>query len=180
MQPNGVVCADCQAKPPAFIKARAPFTYDFPIDSALKALKFRQQLWYAPALAGMLITILEQEFSECDALVPVPLHRTRHALRGFNQATELCRTLRRATDLPILHQVYRHRATRSQAGLTAAERNKNVRDAFGIKGNVNYRYPLIVDDVITTGATCGQIARRLIAAGAQQVGVITVARVQPG
>lgn len=179
-QPEGVVCAACQAKPPQYCKARAPFTYDFPIDSALKSLKFKRQLWYVPALAELLLPVLEQEFSACDALVPVPLHRTRHALRGFNQATELCRPLRRATGLPILRQVYRHIATRSQAGLSAAERNKNVRNAFGIKGHVSCRYPLIIDDVITTGATCAQLAITLLHAGAEKVGVLTVARVQPG
>jgi ComF family protein len=179
-QPAGVVCADCQAKPPAFTKARAPCTYDFPLDTAVKALKFNRQLWYVPALAGMLLPVLEQEFSECDALVPVPLHRRRHALRGFNQATELCRPLRRATGLPVSQQVQRHRATRSQAGLTAAERNKNVKRAFIIKGHMSYRYPLIIDDVITTGATCAQLAITLLNAGAEEVGVLTVARVQPG
>jgi ComF family protein len=180
MQPAGVVCAACQAKPPAFTKARAPCTYDFPLDTALKAFKFKRQLWYVPALAGMLLPVLEDEFSQCDALVPVPLHRARHALRGFNQATELCRPLRRATGLPISQQVQRHRATRSQAGLTAAERNKNVRNAFSIKARAGCRYPLIVDDVITTGATCAQLATTLLNAGAEKVGVLTVARVKPG
>jgi len=178
-QPAGVVCAACQAKPPAFAKARAPCTYDFPLDSALKALKFKRQLCYVPALAGLLLPVLEQEFPECDALVPVPLHRTRHALRGFNQATELCRPLRRVTGLPFMRQAYRHRATRSQAGLTATERNRNVKNAFGVKGNVCCRYPLIIDDVITTGATCAQLAIALLNAGAEKVGVLTVARVQP-
>jgi predicted amidophosphoribosyltransferase len=78
----------------------------------------------------------------------------------------------------MLRQVYRHRATRSQAGLTAAERNRNVRNAFAVKGNVLYRYPLIIDDVITTGATCAQLANALLNAGAEKVGVLTVARVQ--
>lgn len=177
-QPEGVVCAACQAKPPAFAKARAPCTYNFPLDTALKALKFKRQLCYVPALAGMLLPLLERDFSDCDALVPVPLHRTRHALRGFNQATELCQPLRRATGLPMLRQVYRHRATRSQAGLTATERNRNVRNAFAVKGNVLCRYPLIIDDVITTGATCAQLANALLNAGAEKVGVLTVARVQ--
>ena len=181
-QPEGVVCADCQAKLPAFAKARAPCTYDFPLDAALKGLKFKRKLWYVPALTGILLPVLEQEFSTCDALVPVPLHRNRHALRGFNQATELCRPLRRATGLPIFRQVYRHRATRPQAGLTAAERNKNVKNAFVSKGSSRncFRYPLIVDDVITTGATCAQLATTLLHAGAEKVGVLTVARVQPG
>ncbi len=178
-QSSGVVCADCQAKPPIFAKARAPFTYDFPVDCALKALKFKRQLWYVPALAGMLLPVLNRDFVKCDALVPVPLHRTRHAMRGFNQATELCRSLRRATGLSILRHVYRHKATRSQAGLTAAERKRNVKDAFGVNSSVCCRYPLIVDDVITTGATCAQLATTLLRAGAKKVGVLTVARVQP-
>lgn len=179
-QPEGVLCADCQAKLPAFAKARAPCTYDFPLDAALKGLKFKRKLWYVPALAGILLPVLEQEFSECDTLVPVPLHRNRHALRGFNQATELCRPLRRATGLPIFRHVYRRKATPPQAGLTAAERAKNVRNAFISKGRLRNSYPLIIDDVITTGSTCAQLATTLLHAGAEKVGVLTVARVQPG
>ncbi len=175
-QLQGVMCASCQAHVPAYFKARAPFRYAFPVDSALKALKFRRQLMYAPAFATLLLPSLAESFSDVDCLVAVPLHRRRQAGRGFNQATELCRTLVKHTNLPVFTQVKRTRHTSSQSGLSAAARQSNLRNAFTIRGNLTERYPLIIDDVITTGATCEYLARALLAAGARRVSVLTVAR----
>jgi ComF family protein len=175
-QPPGVPCAACQAKLPPFDKGRAPLLYDFPVDAALKAIKFKRQLWFVPAFAGLLLRMLEEEFPSVDALVPVPLHRWRQMRRGFNQAAELCRPLRRATGLPVISQVRRIRATRPQTGLSAAERHRNLNNAFAVHGNLRCRHPLIVDDVVTTGATCSQLATQLLRAGAKSVGVLSVAR----
>lgn len=174
-QPDGVNCADCQKCPPAFTRARAPFHYAFPVDTALKKLKFRRQLLFAPAFAELLLPVIDKDFAECDALVPVPLHRWRHVTRGFNQADELCKTLARHTALPIVMSVARTRATGSQSGLSAAERHRNLRNAFAVRGTFQYRYPLIVDDVITTGTTCNELAKVLLDAGAARVGVLAVA-----
>ena len=174
--PIDVFCAQCQSRPPPFAKARAPMIYAFPISQALKALKFRRQLWHAPALAELMLPILAEEFSHCDALLPVPLHRWRHARRGFNQAEELCRPLRRATGLRILTDIKRSRATRQQSGLSAAERQRNLEDAFDVVNFLPCRHPLIVDDVITTGSTVCQFANALLRSGAESVSVIAVAR----
>lgn len=179
-QPEGVACADCQSRAPTFCRARAPCLYSFPLDTTLKALKFRRQLSVVPALSQLLLPLLEKEFMNCDALVPVPLHRWRHAVRGFNQAMELCRPLQRSTALPIMNNVFRCKATRPQAGLSSAQRRKNVRGVFAIRGRARCHYPLIIDDVMTTGATCGQLATTLLRAGAKKVAVLTVARVRPG
>ena len=176
----GVICAACQARRPHFQRARAPLIYGFPVDAVIKAIKFKRQLWYVPAFAELLLRTLNREFSEVDALVPVPLHRWRQMTRGFNQATELCRPLRQATGLPILTDAVRIRATSAQTGLHAAERRSNLKNAFAIAGNLNCRYPLIVDDVITTGETCSQLAKTLLTAGAKSVGVLTVARSYAG
>ncbi|NNL54703.1 MAG: ComF family protein, partial [Woeseia sp.] len=94
----------------------------------------------------------------------------------FNQADELCNTLAKLTNLPVLLTTKRRRATRSQSGLDAAARLKNVRSAFVVDQPVRFRYPLIVDDVITTGATCNELAGALKQAGAPRVGVLAVAR----
>jgi hypothetical protein len=83
-QPVGVFCADCQSSPLLFDWARSPLRYAFPVDTALKALKFKRQVMYAPALATILLPTLHEAFLHVDALVPVPLHRLRHATRGFN------------------------------------------------------------------------------------------------
>ncbi len=175
-QPPGVPCAACQLQRPPFEKARAPLIYDFPVDAALKAIKFKRQLWFVPAFAALLLRTLNDEFPGVDALVPVPLHRWRQMTRGFNQAVELCRPLRHATGLPMLSQARRIRATSAQTGLNARERKRNLKNAFAVSGKLRCRHPLIVDDVITTGETCSQLALTLLEAGAASVNLLTVAR----
>ncbi len=175
-QPRGVVCEACQAQRPPYDKARAPLIYDFPVDNVIKAIKFRRQLWYVPALAELLLPPLQSEFANADALLPVPLHRWRQMTRGFNQAIELCRPLRKATGLPILTQAVRVRATIAQTGLNATERKRNLRNAFVVPGKLRSWHPLIIDDVMTTGETGSQLAAALLRAGAKSVGVLAVAR----
>lgn len=179
-QEAGVYCPACQQTLPPFTLARAPFVYDFPVDAALKAIKFKRQLHYVSAFASILLRTLERDFSAADALLPVPLHRWRHAKRGFNQATELCNFLQRDTGLQVLRNVRRNRATKPQTGLNAVERRRNLKRAFSVEGDVSERNILIVDDVITTGETCKALATALLNAGAADVGVLTVARAYPG
>jgi ComF family protein len=177
--PPGVECADCRLRPPPFGAARAALSYTFPVDAALKALKFRRQLHYAPAFARLLEPLLAETFPAADALVPVPLHRWRHATRGFNQAQELCKPLARKFGLPVIGHARRVRRTRPQAGLDAAARRRNLRHAFAVDRRLRCRQPLVVDDVMTTGETCRQLAAALLDAGADTVGVLTVARAAP-
>lgn len=171
-----IPCGACQTKPPSFDIARTPCRYEFPIDAALKKLKFNRRLAFAPPLAALLIPFIETELKECDVLVPVPLNHWRQARRGFNQAEELCRSISRRAGLPVYKDANRHRATSPQSGLSAAERVRNVRDAFAIGVLKPYRHPLIVDDVVTTGATCDEMAKALRKAGAESVSVVAVAR----
>jgi ComF family protein len=159
-----------------FCKTVAAMKYAFPADTALKAFKFNGQLHYAPAFASLLLPLLTRDFAAADALLPVPLHRWRHAKRGFNQATEIAKPLARATGLPILRTIRRIRATPSQSGLDADQRRSNLKGAFALSGALPCRYPVIVDDVMTTGETCRQLSRLLIEAGAESVGVLVVAR----
>ena len=177
-QPAGVYCAVCQRAQPPYDKARAPLRYAFPVDCALKSIKFRRDLSYIPALSGLLSPVLASEFSHCDALWPVPLHRWRQFRRGFNQAYELCRPLARKFGLRILADVVRSKPTRPQSGLDAAARRRNLREAFSPPFVLQCRHPLIVDDVVTTGATVAQLSRVLRRAGAQSVSVLAVATAQ--
>jgi len=170
------LCAGCQTAPPAFAASRAALRYEFPVDSALKSIKFNRRLYLVPAFSSLLLQELEQHFSDTDALLPVPLHHWRQAGRGFNQARELCRPLARATGLPLLRNVKRVRATRPQSGLEARERRRNLRQAFAVHGALDCRRPLIVDDIMTTGETCDQLARLLLRHGASSVRVLVVAR----
>ena len=174
--PNGVSCAACQKRPPPLIRCVAPLEYSFPIDIAIKSLKFNRKLFYAPALSELLCSCSSSLPRDIDAILPVPLHWRRKAARGFNQAMELGRPLARHLGLPLVHGVYRQYATPFQSGLTASERSRNLRRAFASKRVISRKHVLIVDDVITTGATTRQLANVLLASGVEKVSAVAVAR----
>lgn len=175
-QPHDIICADCQRRPPIVGKVRAPYRFTFPVNSALRKLKFQHQLSFAPAFAELLVNVVTTEFRHCDVLVPVPLHWWRHAVRGYNQADEIAKTLSRLTRLPVSTRAVRRRPTAQQTGLPADIRRRNVEGAFKVRDPFLSRHPLIVDDVITTGSTCAALARALIDAGAKDVSAVAVAR----
>ena len=153
-----------------------PLRYEFPVDAALKTLKFRRKLYYVPAFGELLCDAMNLLPGDIDALLPVPLHWRRQTWRGFNQAYELCRPIRSRYRLPLLEGVVRVRATRPQSGLDADERSRNVRDAFRLKRPPGVRHVLIVDDVITTGQTARHLARLLWRSGVESVSALAVAR----
>jgi len=154
----------------------APLLYEFPVDAGLKALKFGRRLHYAPAFGGLLVEEMRRFPGDIDALLPVPLHWQRQAFRGFNQALELCRPVAGQCGLPIMTGVARRRATPFQSGLAAAQRRKNLRQAFVVRKTPQFRHVLIVDDVVTTGETTRQLAMALIRRGVKKVSVLAVAR----
>jgi ComF family protein len=162
-------------QPPLEISV-VPFEYSFPIDAALKALKFRRRLDYVPALAELLWRVSASLPDDIDALLPVPLHWRRHATRGFNQATELSELLQKRSRLPLLSNFVRTRFTPFQSGLERGARGRNMTQAFAVRGRCDAQHVLIIDDVITTGATVCELARVVIAAGATRVSVLAVAR----
>lgn len=172
----GVVCAACQARPSPFSAIVVPFAYDFPIDAAIRYYKFRRRLWYAPAFAELLLSPFSTLPESVDAILPVPLHWLRHGIRGFNQATEICRSLCRQTGLPLVRNVYRQRATPYQSGSNARARRRNLRGAFSTRGRLTAKHVLIVDDVVTTGETCRQLALLLRDNGVEEVSVLALAR----
>lgn len=174
--PADTSCAGCQQDPPPFTAAVAALRYSFPIDAAIKAMKFRRKLCYVPAFVHMLMESVEKLPAGIDALLPVPLHWRRQALRGFNQASELCGPLRRQTGLEQINNVVRRRPTPYQSGLAAKLRRGNLRRAFSVQGKIRARHVLIVDDVITTGETCRELALVLHDAGVEKVSVLAIAR----
>jgi len=161
---------------PSALPMYAPLKYAYPVDAAIKAMKFRRQLHYATAFAAILCETVRALPADFDALLPVPLHWRRQALRGFNQAEELCRQLQRETGMRLIRKVRRIRATPSQSGLGAARRMTNLRGAFSVCGHIGSRHVLLVDDVITTGATCRALAEVLIDAGVKKVSAVAIAR----
>lgn len=166
--------------PPAvsspFACERAPLAYQFPVDAAIKALKFKRRLFYVPAFASLLCRESDHLPADIDAVVPVPLHWRRQWVRGFNQALEIGKPLARHLNVPMLRNVVRRRATPSQSGLKASERARNLRAAFAVRGSISCRHVLIVDDVITTGVTLREVARAVKKAGAGKVSALAIAR----
>ena len=174
--PNGVSCAACQKRPPPLIRSVAPLEYSFPIDVAIKSLKFNRKLFYAPALSELLCSCSSSLPGDIGAILPVPLHWRRKAARGFNQAMELGKPLARHLGLPLVQGVYRQHGTPFQSGLAASERLRNLEHAFASRGVIPHEHVLIVDDVITTGATMRQLAIVLQAGGVEKVSALAVAR----
>jgi ComF family protein len=173
------LCSACATDPPTFDWARAAGSYTDPLRGALHAFKFHGARALARPLAAL---VIEQWGSvlpaDIDALIPVPLAPARERERGFNQATLLAERLAQALGRPVKPRwLRRARPTQPQSDLGAAERWANVRNAFQATPAVAGRHLLVVDDVLTTGATAAECARALRSAGARMVGVVTVARV---
>ena len=168
--------------PPPYHRARAPLIYTGIGAQFIRRMKYGDQSELATLLAPLILRSAMPLFASADLLVPVPMHRWRLARRRFNQSAELARALSRLTGVPMLVQVLeRHRATAQQVGLTRAARRTNLRGAFRVreaeKARLAGRHILLVDDVLTTGATVEACTRTLLRAGAEAVDVVTLARV---
>ena len=175
------LCAACLARPPAFSKARAILSYDEESKSAILALKHADRLELVPGFARWLGRTGRPLLEGCDLIVPVPLHRSRLWRRRYNQSAELARRLGRDWDRafdPLA--LVRSRRTASQGEMPSARaRRRNVLSAFQVPdpARVRGRKVLLVDDVLTTGATAEACARALKRAGVGDIAVLTLARV---
>jgi len=183
------LCRACRMAPPPFVRAVAYGPYEDRMKAAIHALKYDRLHAAANGLGRMLARAIAQLANEAPAemlVVPVPLHRTKYAERGFNQARSLAfhalNALRkshpawRLTMAP--RTLMRLRATESQAGLTPRQRRLNVRGAFEVSdpAAVTMKHVLVIDDIFTTGATARAAALALTRAGAASVWVATLAR----
>ena len=175
------ICYSCSAEKPAFDGARSAARYDGVVGEALRQLKYEKALWLAPDLAELLCNCIGAEYPDraFDVLIPVPLHHVRRRERGYNQSAVLAHELGRRMGCPVrFRALKRIRPTATQTNLTAKERLSNVANAFqnrrekGLAG----RRVLLIDDVMTTGATVNACANTLRKGGAESVHVITVAR----
>jgi ComF family protein len=168
-----------QPGPAPLHRCCAPFEYGYPLHSLVHALKYRGEL----AAARVFGSLLGRRAAAlglvpvADVLLPVPLHPSRLATRGFNQSTEIARWVSRETGLPVEPRLaQRRRSTLPQVGLHGPERVANVRDAFVATPGVSGRRVVLVDDVTTTGSTLQALATALLAAGAVEVNAWCVAR----
>jgi len=173
---SDVPCGVCQAQPPPFAAVVAPLVYTYPVDVAIRQFKFHRKLWYVPGFAEILVAASASLPRDIDAVLPVPLHRLRQVRRGFNQAIELAAPVAKARGVPMLRNVVRRRRTPYQSGLPAAHRRRNLKNAFAVRGRIDACHVLIVDDVLTTGSTCRQLALLLRQHGVGSVSVLALAR----
>lgn len=170
-----MVCPDCHTRPPDALDARcSAFAYEGTAEKLVRALKYQGVAHAAEALADGMAAVMPTEPPE--AIVPVPLHRLRERVRGFNQAMLLAEALAGRTGLPILPAVSRVRATVTQTRLSQAQRETNVRGAFRAEASVLGLSLVLIDDVLTTGATALSCAEALKEAGARRVTLVTAAR----
>lgn len=174
---SGLVCGRCLRRPPAFDRSIALFPYAEPVRSLLRGLKFRRRLAAGRLLALLMAERLRHEPTLPQLILPVPLHRGRYARRGYNQAQELAEPLARRLGVPLAtDRIRRVARTRPQPGLSARQRRANLEGAFRLERPIAARHVAIVDDVMTTGATCEILARLLKKAGIERVDVWVCAR----
>ncbi len=167
--PGAQTCGACLRHPPHFDATRAVFRYEFPLDRLVQSLKYAHRLASADFL-GRELDRLPLPSPAPDLILPVPLAALRLAERGFNQALELARPLARSCAAPLeIRHVRRHRDTSPQASLPWKERAHNIRHAFECDIDLAGKNVLVVDDVMTTGATLDELARTLKAHGAARV-----------
>ena len=181
----GALSAEAIADPPVFDRARAAVLYDGVARDVVHALKYRDRTELADLVGRMTARAGRDLLVDADVLVPVPLHARRLWTRRFNQAALIARVVGATAAVPVeVAALRRIRATRAQVGLSGAERAENVRGAFHVPASelkaIDGRKVVLVDDVLTTGATVGAATRTLRRAGAARVDVLTFARVAPG
>jgi len=173
------VCGDCAREPPTWQQARAVLRYDKNSRRLLLAFKHGDHTHSAAAFGQWMHRAGSEVLTGADLLVPVPLHWTRLFQRRYNQASLLAHAVRAAGGPEVAADwLVRRRRTPAQGHLGPAARERNVEGAFAMRAhrNVVGKHVVIIDDVMTTGATVGECARVLKRAGAASIGVLTLAR----
>lgn len=179
---GGALCAGCLAKPPRFTSARAAFIYNDASRDIILSFKHGGRTENLSRFAAQLRRAGRGFLPDADLIVPVPLHRTRRITRRYNQSTLLGRALSRITNASFEPDSLRRiRATASQGGQTPAGRKRNVQGAFAVPVAARQRLSganiVLIDDVMTTGATLDACASVLLRSGANRVDALCLARV---
>ena len=176
-------CAKCLSNPPLFHRALSVVVYDDTSKKLILPFKHGDRLELTPLMAKLMAQRGKDLIEEADLILPVPLHRLRLLKRKYNQAALLAKQLAQQ-----FHKSYRPdglnriRSTPKQGKLTPEERRKNVANAFKINHHLSVqgKNVLLIDDVLTTGATANECSKILLKAGAKQVCILTFATTVPG
>jgi len=148
--------------------------YDGVLAEAIHHLKFHGRKRLSVPLGTMMLAL---DIPRADGIVPVPLTRASLIKRGFNQSLLIARVIARELGIPLrMDSLHKKRETLPQVGLSATERRTNLRGAFGVHDDIRGQQLLLVDDVMTTGATVRECAKTLVRSGAREVIVLTLAR----
>ena len=180
---EGLVSPDVIADPPVYARARAVARFeDGPVRRLAHQLKYGDRLDLAGPMGAWMARAGDDLLGEADLLIPVPLHRSRLIARRFNQSALLARAISGRSGVPVdADTLHRRKATSPQVGLTRSQRAANVQGAFHVAPEcalaVEGRAVVLVDDVLTSGATINAAARALLRAGARRVDVLVFARV---
>lgn len=180
---SAVRCGSCLARERPFLRLRSAIAYDDGSRELILGFKHADRLEISPLFVRWMQVVARPEVEGADVVVPVPLHWRRLLMRKYNQAGLLAHGIVRGTGVPVRPELLvRHRATESQGAMVSARaRLKNVASVFRVPrkalGEVEGRRVVIVDDVLTTGATVSACAKALKRAGASSVSVVTLARV---
>lgn len=174
-------CMPCLQAPPPYATARAVFRYEGGSRRLVTGYKYYDRTHATPMFARWMARAGAEQLAQADVIVPVPLHRWRLLQRRYNQSALLASAVAKAAQLPCLPDALRRtRHTAQQAGLTREQRQDNVRAAFAVapakKTLLSGKSVLLIDDVLTTGATLNACTDALMDAGAKQVFILTLAR----
>lgn len=178
--PDTTMCGACVEQSPQFDRARAVFVYNDDSRPLIIRLKHADRTDLTPALGRWMVRAGAAVLEDADLIIPVPLHRWRLFARTYNQSALLCLWVSRLTGIPAAYQVLRRtKPTPSQGGLSATARRRNVANAFSVKNPsaVAGKRIVLIDDVLTTGATLNACARTLRQSGAVSVDALVVGRV---
>jgi ComF family protein len=178
----GLLSMQAIADPPAYQRARAAVRYDEVARTLVHALKYQDRTDLAPAMGRWMARAGRELIEGADALVPVPLHWRRSWSRRYNQSGALARVIARQSGVPVAGNALRRvRPTQQQIGLSRSERETNVQGAFEVaadrKVEIHGRKIVLIDDVLTSGATADACAKALLRAKAVQVDLVVFARV---
>jgi ComF family protein len=168
-------CSLCRLGTKGFDAAYTYGSYEGTLRQLVHLYKYGKMEPLAAKFGEMLSLALPRELA-IDVVVPMPLHWLKHWQRGFNQSELLAREIARRWHAPVRMVARRKKNTTAQAGLTNAKRRANVEGAFEVRGRLDGKHVLLVDDVMTTGATASACARALKRAGAVRVTLLTLAR----